>query len=72
VFAEPASMENVSSYGVRVRTGRPWEPDTQGRVKSSAGYWVSARVIYCQALSPKSFAVGLEFTSREGEPPLQQ
>src|SRR5213080_3135242 len=67
---ELASMENVSSYGVRVRTERPWKPDTRVLIKSSAAEWVSARVIYCQTMSPKSFAVGLEFATPEAEPAL--
>ena len=67
VFAELGSMENVSSYGVRVRTERPWKPQTRVLIKSSVGQWVSARVIYCQTLSAKSFAVGLEFTTRKIE-----
>ena len=70
VFAELASMENVNSYGVRVRTERPWKPDTRVLIKSSAAEWVSARVIYCQTMSPKSFAVGLEFATPEAEPAL--
>ncbi|PYT69354.1 MAG: hypothetical protein DMG39_18845 [Acidobacteria bacterium] len=60
MFGELASMENVSSYGVRVRTERPWEPDTHVLFKSAEGDWVRARVIYCQFLDAKSFAVGLE------------
>ena len=60
VLGELASMENVSSHGVRVRTERPWKPDTQVLFKSSEGDWVCARVIYCQSLDAKSFAVGLQ------------
>jgi DNA-directed RNA polymerase subunit RPC12/RpoP len=60
VLGELASMENVSSHGVRVRTERPWKPDTQILIKSSEGDWLCARVIYCQSLDAKSFALGLE------------
>jgi DNA-directed RNA polymerase subunit RPC12/RpoP len=60
ILGELASIENVSSHGVRVRTERPWKPDTQVLFKSLEGAWVSARVIYCQFLDAKSFAVGLE------------
>ncbi|PYT78567.1 MAG: hypothetical protein DMG40_19735 [Acidobacteria bacterium] len=35
--AGPASLENISSYGVRVRTERPWKPDTRVLIKPSAG-----------------------------------
>lgn len=60
MLGEPASMENISSYGMRLRTERPWKPDTPVLFKSSQGDWIRARVIYCLPLSAKSFAVGLE------------
>jgi len=60
MFGELASMENVSSYGLRVRTERPWKPNTDVLLKSSQGDWLRARVIYCHSLDVKSFAVGLE------------
>jgi hypothetical protein len=59
MLGELASMENISSYGLRVRTERPWKPDTPVLFKSSQGDWQRARVIYCQSLDDKSFAVGL-------------
>jgi len=61
MFAEPASTENVSSCGVRVRTELPWKPDTRLFVKpSNTKTWLRARVAYCQSLG-KSHALGLEF-----------
>jgi len=57
---ELASLENISSYGLRVRTERPWKPNTSVLFKSSQGDWLRARVIYCQSLDTRSFAVGLE------------
>jgi PilZ domain-containing protein len=60
MLGESASMENISSYGLRVRTERPWKPNTPVLFKSSQGDWLRARVIYCQSLDAKSFAVGLE------------
>ena len=64
LFGELALMENFSSYGMRVRTERPWKPDTHVLFKSSKGDWIRGwahgRVIYCQSLDAKSFAVGLE------------
>lgn len=68
-FAEPASMENISSYGMRVRTERPWLTDTRLFVKSPQGEsWLCARVVYCQVLqNPESFALGLELARSGGD-----
>ncbi|SRR6266581_6150409 len=68
VVAEYASVENVSSYGARVQTERPWRPDTPVFVKSAQGeFWARARVVYCQTVQAKRFAVGLQFLARTGE-----
>ena len=65
VVAEYASIENISSYGVRVRIERPLRPDTRVLIKSSQGAsWASARVVYCQSLKSHTFALGLEFLGR--------
>lgn len=65
VVAEYASVENISSYGVRLRTERPLRPDTRVLIKSSQGEsWASARVVYCQTLKSHTFALGLEFLAR--------
>lgn len=65
VVAEYASVENISSYGVRVRTERPLRPDMRVLIKSSQGEsWASARVVYCQTLKSHTFALGLEFLTR--------
>jgi hypothetical protein len=60
VFAELASVENANRYGVRVRTERPWIPGSRIFVRSQ-GEWQRGRVVYCQVLQPKLFALGLEF-----------
>lgn len=66
--AEYAATENVSSYGARIQAERPWRPDTRVFVKSDQGeFWARARVVYCQTLSSKRFALGLEFLTRTGE-----
>ncbi len=65
--AEYAATENVSSYGARVRTDRPWKPETRVLIKTSQGdLWGRARVVYCQTLQSRTFAVGLEFLGRTG------
>lgn len=62
---ESAWTENVSSHGLRVRTGRPWNRDTVLILLSSErDLWARARVVYCQALSDKTFAIGLELLVR--------
>ena len=62
VVAECASTENISVNGARVRTVRPWKPDTRVLVKSPLGELrAEARVVYCQTLRNTTFAVGLEF-----------
>jgi len=66
IVAQYAAIENVSSYGARVRTERPWKPDARVLIRSSQGQsWASARVIYCQTLKSQMFALGLEFLSRK-------
>src|SRR5437763_839418 len=53
VVAEYASTENVSSSGARVRTDRPWRPDSRVVIKSSQGdLWARARVVPCCATNP--------------------
>ncbi|HVH72445.1 MAG TPA: PilZ domain-containing protein, partial [Candidatus Dormibacteraeota bacterium] len=67
IVAEYGATENVSSYGVRVRTDRPWKPDTRVLVKSWQGdLWARARVVYCQTLQSRNFALGLEFLAHTG------
>jgi len=64
VVAEYASTENVSSYGVRLRTDRPWWPEARVLLQpAQGGPWLPARVVYCRTLQPRTFAVGLQFLS---------
>ena len=59
--AEPASTENMSLHGLRVRTERLWEPDTRVFVKSPEGEFLAyARVVYCQTLPARTFGLGLK------------
>jgi len=68
VVAEYASTENISACGARVQTERPWRPDTPVFVKSQRGeFWARARIVYCQTLQAKRFALGLQFLSHTGE-----
>ena len=70
--SEMAAMENASSHGARLRTERPWEPDSLISVKFAQSDWAHARVVYCHKLPGKSFAVGIELrkqTTHPGELP---
>ena len=68
LVSELASIENVSLQGVRVKTERTWNPGSLVLVKSSGGeLWARARAVYCQPVSPRGFAVGLDFFFRTVE-----
>lgn len=68
LVSELASTENVSPKGVRVITERSWNPGSLVLVKSSNGeLWARARAVYCQPISPKGYAVGLDFFSATAE-----
>lgn len=67
LLTELASVENQSAYGVRLATERPWELGSHVDVKATMGNLnARARVVYCQALGPKKFVVGLNILSRDG------
>jgi len=63
VRGELVSVENVSLRGARVATIRAWVPDSHVVVRFTSGDMrdKSARVVYCQTISNKEFALGLEF-----------
>lgn len=59
-LTELAYVENISSNGVRVATERSWELGLDVNVKSvGRDLKVKARVVYCKAMGPNKFAVGL-------------
>lgn len=67
LLTELVSVENQSPGGVRVATERSWELGLHVDVKSVAGdLSARARVVYCKALGPKKFVVGLNILSRDG------
>jgi len=55
----------VSSHGLRVVTGSVWQPGARVRV-SFAGEQIDerARVVYCQPIGSKKFAVGLKLSGK--------
>jgi len=65
LLTDLASVENLSPRGVRVTSERAWELGTHVDVKSRAvGLTARARVVYCQAVNAKTFAVGLNFLTQ--------
>lgn len=68
VVAEYASTENVSPYGARVRTDRPWKKDACILIQSTLGEpWARGKVVYCHPLKARTFALGLRFLARTGD-----
>lgn len=61
-------VENQSPSGVQLATERSWESGLHVHVKSVAGDLTArARVVYCKALGPKKFIVGLNILSRDSD-----
>ena len=57
--------ENVSAHGARVFMERNLRPGQLVLVSSpKEGVRSQARIVYCQRVSEKRFAVGLEFSGR--------
>ena len=68
LVGDACPTQNVSSFGARVITKRSWLPNSRVILKSLEGdSWARARVVYCQPVNHKTFAVGLEFFVRAGE-----
>lgn len=64
---ELAPIEGPNPRGVRIKTQRPWEPGCHVDLKVQPGeLGARARVVYCQALGPKTFVVGLNFLQTNG------
>ena len=61
MFPELASVEDATPDGVRLLTERPCKADTLVLIKFPQRKWVQAKVIYCQTVPGKSFAMGIEF-----------
>lgn len=63
---EICPTQNITTLGARLLTERHWKPDSRVLLDCAGGdLW--ARVVYCQRLRPKAYAVGLEFFGRTGE-----
>ena|SRR5215469_5877907 len=62
-------VENLSPRGVRVTSGRSWELGSHVDVKSHVvELRARARVVYCQPVDAKTFAVELNFIMQTKAP----
>ena len=62
--------ENVSRHGARVVTKRRWSPNDSVLVKLPQESLPSrARITYCQPLKGDEFAIGLQFSFVDYDPP---
>src|ERR1700745_2009953 len=68
---ETTFTENVSRHGARVVTKRRWSPNDSVLVKLPQESLPShARITYCQPLKGDEFAMGLQFSFVDYDPPL--
>jgi PilZ domain len=67
---ETTFTENVSRHGARVVTKRRWSPNDSVLVKLPQECLSSrARITYCQPLKGDEFAMGLQFSFVDYDPP---
>src|SRR6516162_9781152 len=68
-LTELAAVKNVSSHGSRLVTERLWEPGAHVILTSSSTGNVSARarLVYCQSVGVRAFAVGLNFLTQTSD-----
>jgi len=67
-LTELVSVENLSPRGARVTARRSWEPGSHLVIKSPSGVLGDrARVVYCQRVSEKGFALGLDFITQTSD-----
>ena len=78
LLTEVASVENLSPSGFQLATALFWEIGSHVDVQSVAGNLgnlnARTRVVYCKAVGPSRFTVGLNILSSEGgqpEPPTK-
>lgn len=65
--AQEGLTENVSSHGVRVVSSNPWRLNERLNLWSLPGdFRARARVVYCEPLEGRSFAIGLQLVASSG------
>ena len=68
----PAGTENMSEQWPRLITEQGWKPGDRGLLTTAKpGSRIPARVIYCERLSEKGFAVGLNLQRPYKKPRIQ-
>jgi PilZ domain len=59
--------ENVSTHGVRVVSNNPWKCNQRLNLWCLPGdFRARARVVYCEPLGARSFAIGLQVLASSG------
>jgi hypothetical protein len=62
---DTTTAQNISEGGMRVVTDHVWRPgDVALLMSPTAGLLTEARVVYCERLENKGFAVGLQLSTR--------
>lgn len=65
----PTTTENITEQGLRLVTEQRWKPGERVLLTTpKTGSRFAARVIYCERLSEKRFAVGPELSTPLQEP----
>jgi PilZ domain len=60
--------ENISAHGARVVSGSPWKQNDRLNLWCMPGdFRARARVVYCERLGRRSFAIGLQLLASSGE-----
>jgi hypothetical protein len=66
--AQEALTENVSTHGARVVSTIPWKLNARLNLWALPGdFRARARVVYCEPLGGKSFAIGLQLLAASGQ-----
>jgi hypothetical protein len=64
-LSERLLTENVSAHGARAFVKERLQPGVQLLIRlPEEGVWSQARIVYCQRVSERRFALGLELTGR--------
>jgi hypothetical protein len=65
--AQEGLTENVSTHGARVVSGNPWKLNERLNLWALPGdFRARARVVYCEPLGVRAFAIGLQLLASSG------
>jgi hypothetical protein len=66
--AQEGLTENISAHGARVVSSSPWKQNDRLNLWCLPGdFRARARVVYCEPLGRRSYAVGLQLLATSGE-----